>query len=92
MKSNALVIPAALAALALLTGAAFASQPATQSGNSAAGGKATRALNLLEAKGYSNFWNFQPQGNDFTAKVEQQNHRTVTLLIDPSSGTVRPED
>jgi hypothetical protein len=91
MKTTALAIPAALAALALSTGVAFASQPSTGSWDPAVGRQATRALNLLEAKGYGDFRNFQSRGSDFTASVKEQN-RIVTLLIDPDAGNITAEN
>jgi len=79
---------AAMAAAGLSAGMALASQPRAGSWDPALGSQATRALNLLEAKGYGDFRNFQARGQDFTATVTQHD-RAVTLLIDPRAGIVR---
>jgi len=79
---------AAMAAAGLSAGVAFASQPSVGSWDPAVGSRATKALNLLEAKGYGDFSNFQAKGQDFTATVTQHD-RAVTLLVDPRAGSIR---
>jgi hypothetical protein len=47
----------------------------------------TKALNLLEAKGYASFSNFKPDGHDYSATVAQNGHN-MTVMVDPVSGRV----
>ncbi|HEX6960027.1 MAG TPA: hypothetical protein VF194_18745 [Ferrovibrio sp.] len=49
--------------------------------------RATRALNLLMAGGYTDFQNFHQQGDDFAATVVQ-NGKTQTVLVDPDNGKI----
>ena len=48
----------------------------------------TKALNLLEAKGYINFTNFHKVGNVFEATVTEKGKR-ITVTVNPDSGTVQ---
>jgi hypothetical protein len=47
----------------------------------------TRALNLLEAKGYGAFSNFAPDGKNFTATVTEGS-RHFSVIVDPDSDQV----
>ena len=47
----------------------------------------TKALNLLEAKGYTYFSNFKPDGRDYSATVAKNGHN-MTVLVDPAKGQV----
>jgi hypothetical protein len=47
----------------------------------------TKALNLLEAKGYASFSNFKPDGKDYSATVAKNGHN-MTVMVDPVSGRV----
>ena len=47
----------------------------------------TKALNLLEAKGYASFSNFKPAGKDYSAIVAKNGHN-MTVMVDPASGRV----
>ena len=47
----------------------------------------TRALNLIEAKGYGDFTDFHAAGKNFTAQVDSHGKR-VTVLADPDTGRV----
>ena len=89
-----------MAALALSAGAAFAApatQPAATSGhktlvatalrNDPSAVRMTKALNLIEAKGYGSFDNFKADGKDYFATVTQNGH-AMTLHVDPDSGQV----
>jgi hypothetical protein len=49
--------------------------------------EATKALNLLMSRGYGEFSDFKPHGNDFTAVVNYQGRR-MPVLIDPSAGKI----
>jgi hypothetical protein len=51
---------------------------------------ATTALNLLEERGYRNFSNFHQTGRDFEVSANQ-NGRTVNVVVDPFTKTVRPQ-
>jgi hypothetical protein len=84
------------AALTLAAGAAMAatpSQPVAQHHQKAkvvqisASDRETQALNLLEAKGYGSFTNFQPAGKDYTATVTHDGH-AMNVRVDPISGMV----
>jgi hypothetical protein len=81
-----------------LAGAAFAATPPMApaaapthhrhwSDNTALARRETRALNLLEAKGYGDFTDFHAQGKDFSAQVDK-NGRRVTVITNPDSGQV----
>jgi hypothetical protein len=50
-------------------------------------GRETKALNLLEAKGYGSFENFHADGKDYAATVNA-NGRQFQVMIDPDSGNV----
>ena len=56
-------------------------------GQMSTGHRMTKALNLLEAKGYGSFNNFKRDGKDFTASV-MKNGQSQTLRIDPDSGQI----
>jgi len=47
----------------------------------------TRALNLIEAKGYGDFTNFRADGKNFAAQVDK-NGKRFTVIADPDSGQV----
>lgn len=47
----------------------------------------TRALNLLEAKGYGDFSGFHRDGQNFAAMVLSQN-KPVRVIVNPDAGTV----
>jgi hypothetical protein len=50
----------------------------------------TRALNVLEAKGYGgNYTDFQADGSNYSAMVTH-NGKTQKVMIDPDAGTVTP--
>lgn len=95
MKHVALVV----AVLAMSAGAAFAATP----GNSAMNqpmtpaqahrsdwraNQETRALNLLEAQGFSNFRDFQPVANDQYAANVMQHGRSMTVYVNPQDGQI----
>ena len=48
----------------------------------------TKALNILEAKGYGSFNNFKADGANFSASVAQQNGHAQTVVVNPDSGQV----
>lgn len=50
----------------------------------------TRAMNELEAAGYSDFNEFKTEGNQYHA-VAMKNGQRVSVLINPDSGAVTPE-
>jgi hypothetical protein len=54
------------------------------------GDRATTALNLLEANGYTSFSNFQPAGRDFQVTVIRDGRPTV-VTVDPDSGRITPQ-
>jgi len=91
-----------MAALTLSAGAAFAASPAQPAATAApshkthvaaamrndrAAERMTKALNLLEAKGYGSFSDFKPDGKDYAATVTQAGH-SMTVRVDPDSGQV----
>jgi len=47
----------------------------------------TKALNLLEARGYTYFSNFKPDGRDYSASVAKNGHN-MNVLVDPAKGVV----
>jgi hypothetical protein len=53
----------------------------------AEGSRATKALNMLMARGYGDYSDFRPRGDDFTATVDYQGRRTP-VLIDPAAGKI----
>jgi hypothetical protein len=96
MKRVALVI----ATLVLSAGAAIAATP----GNSSAmkqpmmpaqtqssdwrANQETKALNLLEAQGFSNFTGFRPAGQDQYAANVVQHGRSMTVHVNPQDGQI----
>jgi len=50
-------------------------------------GRATSALNVLEAQGYASFSDFRPDGNKFTALVSD-NGQQFRVVIDPDTGQI----
>jgi hypothetical protein len=94
-------IALSMAVLALSAGAAFAASPAQPAAtttpkthhvsaaarNNMVEQRMTKALNLLEAKGYGAFENFKADGQDYSATVIQSGH-SMTILVDPDSGRV----
>lgn len=81
------------ATLMMLPVAAFAGSSWDHSSSNAmdsAGDRATAALNLLEANGYTQFSNFQRAGSDFEATVNR-NGRQMTVVVDPDSGKITPQ-
>jgi hypothetical protein len=95
MRMN-LLAAAAIAALGILPASGFAAMPqdhAPVDRSSAIDGqsqRATEALNLLEANGYTQFSDFRPAGSDFQATVTR-NGRQEMVTIDPDSGRVAPQ-
>lgn len=51
---------------------------------------ATTALNILEANGYRDLSTFHPMGHNF-AITANQNGKTVTVVVDPATKSVRTE-
>ncbi len=49
--------------------------------------RGTRALNLLMAKGYTQYSDFEKQGRNYTATVTE-NGETMHVVINPDAGTV----
>lgn len=49
--------------------------------------RGTRALNLLMAKGYTQYSDFQKQGTNYTAQVTK-NGETMQVVINPDAGTI----
>lgn len=49
--------------------------------------RGTRALNLLMAKGYTQYSDFERQGKNYTAKVTQDGE-TMQVVINPDAGTI----
>lgn len=50
-------------------------------------GRATAALNVLEAQGYASFSNFGPSGNAYTALVTN-NGQQFRVVINPDTGQI----
>jgi hypothetical protein len=50
--------------------------------------RATTALNLLEEKGYRDFSSLRPVGRDYEITANQ-NGKSVTVVVDPQTKTVR---
>ena len=48
----------------------------------------TKALNILEAKGYGSFNNFKADGANFSATVAPQNGPETTVVVNPDNGQV----
>lgn len=78
------LLPAAVAAALMVSTVAFAAGPATYHWPK---NGATRALNLLEAKGYGDFTNFHRAGSDYAATVSQ-NGQSFPVTINPESGQI----
>jgi hypothetical protein len=89
-----------IAILALSASAAVAApatQPAATSAhkthastamrNDASADRETKALNLLEAKGYGSFANFKSDGKDYAATVTEAGHN-MTVRVDPDNGQI----
>ncbi len=55
--------------------------------NDASANEMTKALNLLEAKGYASFSGFKADGKDYAATVMKNGH-DINVLVDPVSGQV----
>ncbi|HYL48148.1 MAG TPA: hypothetical protein VET84_02170 [Stellaceae bacterium] len=51
------------------------------------GGRATSALNVLEAQGYASFSDFRPDGTKFTALVND-NGQQFRVVINPDTGQI----
>jgi hypothetical protein len=81
----------ALAIAALLSSAAVATAQATSAAEPGDGQRDTKALNLLEANGYTAFSNFRAMGKNFLADVKQGNGVQRTVTVDPDTGTVTPQ-
>jgi hypothetical protein len=74
--------------LLVLAGPALAAtgsgMAAAQNGDAA---RVTKALNVLEAKGYGSFTNFRADGTKYAATVTQ-NGQPLTVVINPDNGQV----
>jgi hypothetical protein len=87
----------ALAFSASVAFAASSTQPAVVSPHkthmhsamhsNASANRETKALNLLGAKGYASFTNFQGKGKDYSALVQNNGH-DMTVIVDPDNGSV----
>lgn len=94
MKQVALIA----AALAMSAGAALAAtpgnsstmnQPSTQAHRTDwRANQETKALNLLEAQGFSSFRNFRPVANDQYAANVMQHGRSMTVYVNPQDGRI----
>ncbi len=51
-------------------------------------GRDTKALNMLEANGYTRFSNFRSDGKNFEATVTANNGKQMTVIVDPDSGHI----
>jgi hypothetical protein len=69
------------------TSASGASARHDMDNGNAEGSRATKALNMLMARGYGDYSDFQPRGDAFTATVDYQGRRTP-VLIDPGAGKI----
>lgn len=83
VASAAIMSTPALAAPATKAMAMHASNAPAEVAHSTA----TRALNLLEAKGYSGFTDFHSVPGGYAAKV-MRNGKSVTLKIDSNTNTI----
>ena len=81
-----------------LTGAAFAATPAARvpepsqmahhrTTNSVEARRETRALNLIEAKGFGDFRDFHADGKNFQAQVTSAS-KSFNVVVDPDTGQV----
>ena len=59
----------------------------TPSPMSADAKRMTKALNILEAKGYGSFNNFKADGANYAATITQSGHEQ-TVVVNPDSGQV----
>ena len=64
-----------------------ASEPTVPDLDNPESGRATAALNLLEAQGYASFTNFGPSGNAYTALVTD-NGEQFRVVINPDTGQI----
>ena len=53
--------------------------------------RGTRALNLLMAKGYTQYTDFERQGSNFTATVTEEGE-TMQVVINPDAGTITEKE
>jgi len=60
---------------------------ATAMRNDADAKRMTKALNILEAKGYGSFNNFKADGANYAATIMQNGH-AETVVVNPDSGQV----
>ena len=92
MRTRLLMTAAAVALVAVPAAAGFAEGTGRDHTGAlgSQGDRATTALNLLEANGYTSFSNFQPAGHDFQATVIRDGRPTV-VTIDPDSGQITPQ-
>lgn len=67
--------------------AATASAPAVPDLDSPEGGRATAALNVLEAQGYASFSDFRSSGSAYTALVTD-NGQQFRVVINPDTGQI----
>jgi len=63
------------------------SEPAVPDLDNPEGGRATAALNVLEAQGYAAFGDFRPSGSNYTALVTD-NGQQFRVVIDPVTGQI----
>lgn len=63
------------------------SEPAVPDLDNPESGRATAALNVLEAQGYASFSNFGPSGNAYTALVTDNGQR-FRVVINPDTGQI----
>ena len=61
--------------------------PATAMRNDVDAPRMTKALNILEAKGYASFNNFKADGANYSATVTQNGHEQ-TVVVNPDNGQV----
>ena len=54
------------------------------------GQRATHALNLLESRGYSGFYDFHAVGPDFAANIRQDGG-IVHVLVHPGTGQIQQQ-
>lgn len=67
--------------------AAATSEPAVPDLDNPEGGRATAALNVLEAQGYASFSDFGPSGSAYTALV-RDNGQQFRVMINPDTGQI----
>lgn len=78
------VAPASTSNVAALP---VSSEPAVPDSDNPEGGRATAALNVLEAQGYAAFSNFRPSGSNYTALVTD-NGQQFQVVVDPETGRI----